>query len=71
MSLSHLPRRESGADQEHERTMVCTRCKEPILVCMHVKDLDPKTYVGWACGCRRPRVPWEQLFEAPRGVKTA
>jgi hypothetical protein len=37
----------------HERTMVCTRCHTPIRVCGYVADLDPETYVGLACGCRR------------------
>jgi hypothetical protein len=37
----------------HERAMVCTRCHAPILVCGYVLDVDPETYVGLACGCRR------------------
>lgn len=40
---------------DHERHLVCTRCQAPILVCGHVQDLDPATYVGLACGCRRPK----------------
>jgi hypothetical protein len=38
---------------DHERTMVCTRCHAPILVCGYVCDIDPETFVGLACGCRR------------------
>lgn len=53
-----------------ERVMVCTACDEPILVCGAVSDLDPRSYVGMACGCRRPRVPWEQLFVQPKGVSS-
>jgi hypothetical protein len=33
--------------------MVCTACRREILVCGHVLDLVPETYVGLACGCRR------------------
>lgn len=66
-NVSYLARTKS-ADPENERWMICTRCDAEILVCCFVSDLDPKTYVGWACGCRRPRVPWPEEFKAPRGV---
>jgi hypothetical protein len=46
----------------HERTMVCIRCGQKILVCCFVSDLSPETYVGLACGCRR------ELAEAGQDV---
>lgn len=40
---------------DDERELVCTRCHALILVCGHVRDLNAATYVGVACGCRRPK----------------
>lgn len=61
--------RPQDASPELERTMVCTNCGVPVLVCGAVSDLDPRSFVGMACGCRRPRVPWERLFVQPeRGL---
>lgn len=61
--------RAQPAPPEFERWMVCNGCGVRILVCGAVSDLTPGEYRGMACGCRRPRVPWELLFKAPRGVK--
>lgn len=38
---------------EHERGMVCCRCKTHLIVGGFVDDLDPAAYVGISCGCRK------------------
>jgi hypothetical protein len=49
---------------DHERRMVCTRCRREVLVCCHVRDLDPETFVGLACGCRRELAEEAQALPA-------
>lgn len=39
---------------EYERILTCCRCRASLIVGGMVDDLDPETYVGLSCGCRRP-----------------
>lgn len=41
------------APNDHERLLTCTSCGAQILVCGHITDLDPRTFRGLACGCRK------------------
>lgn len=63
-------RRNAADSSLFERWMICNSCGEAILVCGAVSDLDPRTFRGMACGCRRPRVPWPaSAFVQPEGVE--
>lgn len=43
-------------NREHEREMRCSVCGMSLIVGGFVDDLDPETYVGVSCGCRRVEV---------------
>ena len=51
-------------DEQNERVLRCTRCGADILVCCHVSDLRPESFVGLACGCRLISPPARRLRAA-------
>lgn len=49
---ARLPR---TTQSDHERYLECVQCHATILVGGWVKDIDPATFRGVSCGCRRPK----------------